>query len=777
MPASFEIGSLLEIRGGRWLLTAVAAHGPCSVLTLEGRDRENATQRLRLIEPFERSRRITNTRPRRRSRRAVLRAALGAIVDARSAVGLWTAADASIDLWAYQLEPALAAINGATRLLLADAVGLGKTIQAGLLLSELRERGWIERALIVCPAGLRDTWARELLSRFGIHAVILDQAGIAERVASLPPGVNPWAGHAVAIASIDLVKRPEVLAAIAGEPIDLLIADEAHHLTPGTDRGAAVSRLASRATWCVLLSATPHSGDQAAFDYLQNIGARGDALSIFRRTRIDAGHATVRRTRVMAVSPAADEAALFTAIDRYTRAIWRERGRQDFAARLIAVTLARRAASSSRAIARTLTRRLALLATPIMEPAQPLLPWDDEDAADHDEPSKLLSTPGLERLDEERDCLERLIELAQRCTRPSKLLRVGRLLDRVREPVVIFTEYRDSLDAVVDALRDSRRVAAIHGGVPIDQRRVAVDAFNSGRVDVLVATDAAGEGLNLHHCCRLVIDLELPWNPLRLEQRIGRVDRLGQRRIVHAIRLFHPRTIEERVLEQLRLRERRAADAFDGHHVTETMIANAVFEGTVIDEAPPGPIAGSRVAIAGAEAKRLEHLRRARECGGRRVNGPVWTAPRNGRHANLIALMRRNYVNVSGGFVGEAIEARVVALRPMANRRDCRRLLESERQRLTKSHFDHAVPALARQLDASRAPVRARIDSIRADTAQRLDTQSSLFDRRAEEASATRQGAALKLEKALLRTLQAIASPSPERTRVEFIAAWPGMRR
>ncbi len=196
MRNPLEIGSLVEVRGERWLLINSASHGAATILTLEGRDRTNADQRLRVIDPFDRARRITSAKPKRRPRRAVLRAAMGAIVDARSAAGLWTAADASIDLWAYQLEPALAAVSGATRLLLADAVGLGKTIQAGLLLSELRERGWIEHALIVCPAGLRDTWARELATRFDISATILDQAAVAERVAALPPGANPWAGHA-----------------------------------------------------------------------------------------------------------------------------------------------------------------------------------------------------------------------------------------------------------------------------------------------------------------------------------------------------------------------------------------------------------------------------------------------------------------------------------------------------------------------------------------------------------------------------------------------------
>ena len=123
----------------------------CSVLTLDGREAGNANRRVRVIEPFDRPMPVASGRLVRRKRRAVLRTALGAIANARPAIGLWTAADASIDLLPYQLEPALAVLRGATRLLLADAVGLGKTIQAGLILAELRERGWAERALVAVP--------------------------------------------------------------------------------------------------------------------------------------------------------------------------------------------------------------------------------------------------------------------------------------------------------------------------------------------------------------------------------------------------------------------------------------------------------------------------------------------------------------------------------------------------------------------------------------------------------------------------------------------------
>ena len=776
MPIPFGIGSLVEVRGERWLLTGTAAHGPCTVLTLEGRDPANAKQRLRVVDPFDRARRVSTIGPKRRPRRAVLRAALGAIVDARSATGLWTAGGASIDLWAYQLEPALAAINGATRLLLADAVGLGKTIQAGLLLSELRERGWIERALIVCPAGLRDTWARELATRFGIRAAILDQAALAERVASLPPGMNPWAGHAVAIASVDFIKRAEVLAALEHEPLDLLIADEAHHLSPGTDRGAAVSRLASRATWCVLLSATPHSGDEAAFSYLENIGAHGDAMVIFRRNRTDAGFTSSRRAHVLPVTPTASEADLFAALDQYTRAIWRERGRHDPAVRLIAVTLARRAASSSRAIERTLTRRLELLTTAVVEPAQPLLPWDDDDETDRIEAEGVLSTPGLESADDEHAALERLIELSRRCRTSSKLRRLRRLLDRLQEPVVVFTEYRDSLEAVVETLQSSRRVAAIHGGVPIDLRRAAVDAFNGGGVDLLVATDAAGEGLNLHHRCRLVVDLELPWNPMRLEQRVGRVDRIGQRHRVHAIRMFHPHTVEQRVLDGLRLRDRCAKDALERHHVTETMIANAIFGGTSSAESTPATIAGARVAAAAGEAQRMEAQRRAHQAGARGTNAVSWAAPRNARPTDLILLIRRSYLHPDGSVVYDAVEARALSLPSALNRRECRLLIERERVRLIDLPPDDATAlAVANHLDVARMPIRLRILAILARAGDRSEAQSSLFDRRAEAALVARQDAIRKRDRALSRTLHVIASP--QGARVELIAAWPGTCR
>jgi superfamily II DNA or RNA helicase len=760
VPSRYEAGALLEIRGETWTLTRAQHFDACALLTLEGRDRSNAGRRLRVIDPFDRPRAVANRKLRRRRRRAVLCSALAAIIGGRGTTSLWTAAAASIELWPYQLEPALAVIGGATRLLLADAVGLGKTIQAGLILSELIERGWIEHALIVCPAGLRDTWARELGDRFGIAGIVLDQSSIAERIASLPPGINPWSGHAVAIASIDFVKRQEVLAAIDSQPLDLLIADEAHHLSPGTDRGAAISQLASRVPWCVFVSATPHSGDRAAFEYLTSLGETGDPITIFRRQRKDVGIHTSRRSHVLGVTPTEAEAALLAAIGAYSRAIWRARGREDRAVRLVAITMARRAASSNAAIERTLTRRLALVSNVTIEPDQASLPWEEVDRSDDLESDAVLSARGLESADEERTALERLIALAQRCEGESKIRRVRRLLAMAREPAVVFTEYRDTLDTVVSELSASgRRVGFIHGGLPADERRATVDAFNAGCIDVLVATDAAGEGLNLHRRCRLVIDVELPWNPLRLEQRIGRVDRLGQQRPVHGIRLFHPGTIEAEVLEHLRGR----------HHRADRDIAAAVFEGAPIDAAEPD-IRSAAVAAAKDEARRLAAERRLREHAAPPIR--AWTARRGRCQSSLIALHRVHVVNEAGHLVGEELQASRIQL--SATPEHCRRWRE------VIAGIDSLPAPLPLEASARCVALERRIRTIRArlKRVRAIRYQRSLFDGRADADADARKAIADRLDRALERALRSVTSPvSVAASHSELVAAWPERRR
>jgi len=136
------------------------------------------------------------------------------------------------------------------------------------------------------------------------------------------------------------------------------------------------------------------------------------------------------------------------------------------------------------------------------------------------------------------------------------LARLLARLGRLRESVIVFTEYRDTLLHVRD--RVAPGAVLLHGGLSREERCTAIAEFVSGRRTTLLATDAAGEGLNLHESCRVVVNLELPWNPMRLEQRIGRVDRLGQKRTVHAVHLIAADTGEARILARLRYRLERA---------------------------------------------------------------------------------------------------------------------------------------------------------------------------------------------------------------------------
>jgi hypothetical protein len=239
---SFSAGQHVLVRDERWTIRHVEQFSTAVLLSLAGTDRTNHNEQASVLTPFDSVTPLAaSSRLRHRSRRAVLAAAATASAGALPWCDCWTAADARIDLHAWQLEPARAAITGTMRMLLADGVGLGKTIQAGLIVTELSARGLAERVLVLTPAAIRAQWAGELTSRFALRPVVFDQATLSNAAATLPPDVNPWMTASPIISSIDLVKRPEVRAAIAAVPFDALIVDEAHHLTAGSDRGALVA--------------------------------------------------------------------------------------------------------------------------------------------------------------------------------------------------------------------------------------------------------------------------------------------------------------------------------------------------------------------------------------------------------------------------------------------------------------------------------------------------------------------------------------------------------
>jgi superfamily II DNA or RNA helicase len=587
-------GTRVIVRGERWRVVSATQWPDCVANQLVGIAPSNQLEERTLLAPFDRFEPLARaTRPVHVSRRAWIAALAAAIRSTRPVDGLQAAHSAGIDLLPWQLEPALALVRGAaSRILVADAVGLGKTIQALTALEELAARGEAVRVLIVTPAGLRDQWAGELETRFNRRVSVVDSAFLATAVRELPPGVNPWSLPATYVVSFDYLKRPEVLRGIEGLCWDLLIADEAHLAAPSTDRHAALSRAAGRAARVILLTATPYASDREGYDALCRIGylpgpasGIGDELLVFRRTRAAAGDtARVRRTRIVRIALRPDERRLHKLLDRYTTRVWRESS-PSAAGRLAMIVLRKRALSSAWSLRRTIERRLALVAQHPGEPDfQECLPFETDEEGDGTNEDcvadVVIGAPGLADRTAEVGALTSIQRLAAAVadTQESKIRLLRRLLVRTAEPAIVFTEYRDTLEHLSVCLGAVRSHAVLHGGLSRHERQVALTTFGSGGASLLLATDAASEGLNLHQQCRWVINFEMPWNPARLEQRAGRVDRYGQRRIPHVVHLVARHTAESVVLARLEQRVRRARQAgwLDSAWPADDLVAAAI---------------------------------------------------------------------------------------------------------------------------------------------------------------------------------------------------------
>ncbi len=609
--------------------------------------------------------------------------------------------------------------------------------------------------------------------------------------------VGPWEQLPAAVASIDFAKRPEVLRSLEAVRWDLLIVDEAHLCAVAPERAAAVNWLAKRARRVVLMTATPHPGEPGAFEALCRVGrlpGEGPAL-MFRRTRAELGLASGRRCRILAVASSAPERRLHALLERYTSLVWKAApgGRAPADARLAMIVLRKRAASCAASLLASLARRLRWLADP-GEAAHPQLqlPFDDGDEPDasDEEPGLALAAPGLADVEAERRMLQRLIDLAGAAVaRDSKPRVLVRLLRRVREPAIVFTEYRDTLTHLADACQGSRTVATIHGGMDRAARAEAVGAFNRGEASLLLATDAAAHGLNLQSRCRLVVSLELPWNPVRLEQRIGRVDRIGQRRTVHAVHLVARHTGEEEVLARLAARIERArkelGSAADPLGMpSETEVTEAVFARKPVELLPPpaaqrepdstGPpfsdeSPGDLIALCRTEAEAHDEVERLRQVRGlhcrQRQSLDVVSADLARSGPWSTALRLRNAVGAAGcagGFIErgaliaiyetEIVDGRGLSLervltlvrwkgphRAPADPDAAAALLEPEAP-LRAAMESEAQHCAVRRLAELRETVRARLEAQKArhlamaatgDGSPVVGFQPGLFDRRA----------------------------------------------
>lgn len=422
----------------------------------------------------------------------------------------------------HQLQAAQSALRRMRgRAILADEVGLGKTIEAGLVLSELRLRGLADRALVVVPTGLVEQWQEELDRKFGLPSTVA--------------AAGSWLSspdRPVVVASLAAARRDPLRAALTAKPWDLVVLDEAHRVKSPRSASGRLAR-ALRARYLLLLTATPVENRLDELFELVSLVAPG----------LLGTPAQFRARHGGGQDPPRDVAAL----QARTREVMVRHRRSD-----VAVLLPQRLAETVRVTA--------------TEPEQVL--YDDIVARVRAEgrtatPSRRLAlrsvaqlagsspaavAPTLGRLGWQ-DLSERAAAIVS--TEKSRVLLrlLARHLDR-GEKVVVFTAYRQTLALLEAALAAAGVHAAVyHGALSRADKERAVASFRED-VPVLLTTEAAGEGRNLQFC-HVMVNVDLPWNPMRIEQRLGRLHRIGQQSDVVLTNLVGRGTLEERILTVL----------------------------------------------------------------------------------------------------------------------------------------------------------------------------------------------------------------------------------
>jgi superfamily II DNA or RNA helicase len=477
-------------------------------------------------------------------------------------------------------------------LLLADGVGLGKTIQAGLIAAELLVRRRAHRILIVCPPGpLLRQWQQEMRIRFGLRfAVIADAAGLRHARQGLELGGNPFDATALCLTSMDFAKSDRVLAELERVSWDLVIIDEAHHCVGEENQRRRLAEvLSEKSDGLLLLTATPHDGHDPHFALLMAlldpslVDGAGRLVGVAYRRHIvrrlkshirSVSGAPLFRDRVVIpvrvdVSDTESVGAFHKALSALVAPrLQRSRDRTGLTDALAFVSLLKRSMSTIAACVATLRvvadrygiepqreRQRALRAyRRRMARFGVLDTADEEDIAELEAEEMAASLSGEATV---ADLLE-LIRLGQAAAQHDPKLAALVLeirLIRLQHPganVIVYTEYVDSQRAAIEALAEiGTTILAISGTDAELERSRTAERFAEEDGIVLVSTDSLAEGLNLHQLCCHLIHLDLPYNPNRLEQRNGRIDRYGQRNDPEIRYLFLAGTFEERLLLRL----------------------------------------------------------------------------------------------------------------------------------------------------------------------------------------------------------------------------------
>ena len=490
------------------------------------------------------------------------------------------------------------------RFLLADDPGAGKTIMAGLLIKELIVRGALERCLIIAPGSLVEQWQDELWDKFRIRFDILTREDVS-------PKNNCFANRQRIIARLDMLSRSEELREQikSADEWDLIVCDEAHRMSASyfgseakfTKRYQLGRLLGTRTRNFLLMTATPHNGKEEDFQLFMRLldpdrfegkfrkgSSKADVSDMMRRLIKEELQGfdgkplfPERKAYTASYNLSKQEMQLYSAVTQYVREEMnradsigdvndRRRNNVGFALQI----LQRRLASSPAAIHESLKRRLKRLEDRLNSG----LDWKERDI--DDDPDDEFGEVEEQIIDEATAArtkdellaeiqslkeLEGLARVLRQSGDDAKWRELNQILKHpvvydpereVQRKIVIFTEARDTLDYLAQRIcgvtGEAESVAIIHGSVPREKRRAAIAAFNDDpKVRFLIANDAAGEGVNLQRGAHLMVNYDLPWNPNRLEQRFGRIHRIGQTQTCHLWNLVAGETREGQVYTRL----------------------------------------------------------------------------------------------------------------------------------------------------------------------------------------------------------------------------------
>ncbi|MEU2281049.1 DISARM system SNF2-like helicase DrmD [Streptomyces sp. NPDC013178] len=628
-----EEGNLVEVRGQSWVVARVeqsppAPDGhenrrPATLVHLQSVADGRFGDTLSVIWEVEPGRRVlpagslpdasTGTYDSPNRLAAFLDAVRWSAVASADAKTLQAPFRSGVAVEPYQLEPVSRAV-GAPRvnLLLADDVGLGKTIEAGLVVQELLLRGRARRTMVVCPAGLTLKWRDEMAEKFGLEFTIVDSEHCARLRRTHGTAANPFRVHPLTIVSLPWLrgqKAQRLLDEVIGAPeespdgehkrfFDLLVLDEAHHVAPAAPKQVyavdsqqtkLIRRLVPHFEHRLFLSATPHNGYPESYTALLELiddqrFARGvdpdkEALkdTVVRRLKSTVTNADgtprfrTRKTLELAVDYTPQEREIHQLLGEFAelrrkKLTPKARGGRR-AADLVTLLLKKRLFSSPAAFLHTVQvylshledtgparGRSAAAEVPewLEEFADLVADLDDTGLVDAEDDALTRSTSLTPAEDgRELDLLQEMERwaLTHEAAPDSKAETLIRTLKAICRPdgrkwtnerVVVFTEYRDTQEWLHDLLQqeeltDGGRVERLHGGLSAEERERIRLGFQTdpsreeGKVRILLATDAAGEGIDLQNHCHRLINYDIPFNPNKLEQRIGRIDRWGQK--------------------------------------------------------------------------------------------------------------------------------------------------------------------------------------------------------------------------------------------------------